>query len=150
MLFTPLSSAGKFFQRAEVQSALAVYIFIVGLVYNLVLRKIWSPEGWQLVADNLLHVVVPVLFVFYWYLFVRGIDLQWKQLLYWVIFPAAYLIYTLIRGAMVNWYPYPFINAGNIGYANVAVNSLGVLVAIFTTGSVVILLDKTVKPAAKS
>lgn len=149
-LFTPLSSAGKFFTRAEVQSAIAVYIFIVGLVYNLVLRNIWSPAGWQLVADNLLHVIVPVLFVWYWYLFVRDNKLQWKHLFYWLIFPAGYLIYTLIRGAFVNWYPYPFIDAGIIGYAKVSVNSLGVLVAILTAGSVIILLDKSAKPAAKS
>lgn len=149
-VFTPISPAGKFFQQAEVESAIAVYIFIVGLVYNLVLRNVWSPAGWQLVADNLLHVVVPVLFVLYWYLFVRGNKLQWKHLLYWLIFPAVYLIYTLIRGAIVNWYPYPFIDTGNIGYAKVAVNSLGVLVAILTAGSVIILLDKSAKPATKS
>lgn len=146
----PQSAAGKFFQRAEVKSAIAVYIFIVGLVYNIVLRKLWSPAGWQLVVDNLLHIAVPVLYVLYWYFFERGKKLKWKHLFYWLIFPAAYLIYTLIRGAMVNWYPYPFVDAGNIGYAKVAVNSLGVLAAILIVGSLILLLNKSSKPLIKS
>src|SRR5690242_8083233 len=50
------SSSPGFFSRINVQSAIALYIFIVALVYNLVLRSQWNPKGWQLIADNLLHV----------------------------------------------------------------------------------------------
>src|SRR5690554_4316116 len=43
-------------------TAITVYISIVGLVYQVLLRHIWSPTGLQTV-DELLHSVVPVLVV---------------------------------------------------------------------------------------
>lgn len=132
------SAVGRFFSRVPVQSAIAVYIFIVGLVYNLVLRNIWAPTGWQLAADNLLHVAVPLLFLLYWFLFTPTRTLQWKQLFPWLIFPAIYLLYSLVRGAGTGWYPYPFLNAGELGYKKVAVNSLAVLIAFVVVGAGII------------
>lgn len=141
-LLTPLSVTGKFFSKPGVQSAISVYIFIVGLVYNLILRKLWSPTGWQLVADNLLHTAVPLLYILYWYFFTPRLQLQWKQLFSWLIFPACYLGYTLIRGEIAGWYPYPFLDAGKLGYGHVAINSMGVLVIILLTGSAAIAVNR--------
>ena len=141
----PRSKPGQFFSSTSVSTAIAVYIFIVGLVYNLVLRGIWSPTGWQLVADNLLHVAVPLLYILYWYFFSNPEKLPWKSLLSWLVFPAFYLTYTLIRGALVNWYPYPFVDAGNLGYVKVALNSLAVLAAILITGSVLLTINNRIK-----
>ena len=141
----PNSKQGQFFSSTTVSTAIAVYIFIVGLVYNLVLRGIWSPTGWQLVADNLLHVAVPLLYILYWYFFQDPEKLPWKALLSWLIFPALYLTYTLIRGAMVNWYPYPFVDAGKLSYGQVALNSLAVLAAILITGSVLLSINNRLK-----
>lgn len=134
VLITPLSKAGSFFSKAGVQSGIAVYIFIVGLVYNLVLRSIWNPKGWQLVADNLLHVSVPLLYIIYWFFYTPKKVLHWKAILPWLLFPALYLAWSLLRGPVADWYPYPFIHAGNLGYVKVAINSLFVLIAILLTG----------------
>lgn len=144
-LFIPKHTAGQFFSHRSVSTSIAVYIFIVGLVYNLVLRNIWTPTGWQLVADNLLHVAVPLLYLLYWYFFTQRESLPWKSLLAWLIFPALYLAYTLIRGSMVNWYPYPFVDAGKLGYVKVALNSLAVLAAILITGSVLLIINNRSK-----
>jgi hypothetical protein len=144
-LLFPSSTWGIFFSRISVQSAITVYIFIVGLVYNLVLRKIWSPAGWQLVADNLLHVVVPLLYVLYWIIFTPRKKLEWALILPWLIFPAFYLLYSLIRGAITNWYPYPFIDAGKLGYGKVAVNALFVLIAFVIVGWGLIAINRSGK-----
>ena len=141
-LIMPRSAMGRFFSNYKTQSALTLYIFIVGLVYNLVLRGIWEPEGWQLLADNLLHVVVPLIFLAYWLIFIPRKMLQWSDLFPWLIFPLLYLIYSLIRGAMTGWYPYPFLHAGNHGYGNVALNSFFVLIALLVTGLGIIALNR--------
>lgn len=138
VLAGPVNMVFRFISSISAQSAVAVYIFIVGLVYNLVLRQIWSPAGWQLVADNLLHVAVPVLFLVYWFMFIPLKTLEWKQLLPWLIFPAIYLAYSLIRGEVTGWYPYPFVNAAAHGYQKVAINSLAVLAAFVVTGAGII------------
>lgn len=134
-LLSPSSAAGKFFLKVTVQSAIAVYIFIVGLVYNLVLRNVWEPKGWQLVADNLLHVIVPLLYVLYWFIFIRRRQLKWRDMYPWLLFPALYLAYSLIRGPIANWYPYPFVDVAKFGYGKVAINSLCVLAAILLVSS---------------
>jgi len=56
----PHAAPGIFFSKLSVQTAIALYIFIVELVYNLVLRRLHDWQGLQWVVDNLLHVIVPV------------------------------------------------------------------------------------------
>ncbi|MEQ1675393.1 MAG: Pr6Pr family membrane protein [Chitinophagaceae bacterium] len=141
-LLLPRSALGSFFSAPIVTSAIALYIFIVGLVYNLVLRNIWEPTGWQLVADNLLHVIVPLLYVLYWIFFTPKQTLHWKNILPWLIFPALYLGYSLIRGTVDNWYPYPFVDVSKLGYAKVAVNSLLVLAAIISVGAGMVAINR--------
>lgn len=147
-LFSPSSFLGAFFSKISVQSAIAVYIFIVGLVYNLVLRNVWEPKGWQLVADNLLHVIVPLFYVLFWALFTPKNKLQWAHIIPWLIFPALYLAYSLIRGLVANWYPYPFLHAGELGYGKVAINSLLVLVAFIIVGLGMIAVNRQGKEDA--
>lgn len=142
IILSPGSTPGRFFSRVSTRTAIAVYIFIVGLVYNLVLRNIWSPTGWQLVADNLLHVVVPLLYVLLWAVITTKQTLQWKDIYPWLIFPALYLAYSLIRGPIANWYPYPFLDAGKSGYGKVAINSLFVLIAIIVVGLGLIAINR--------
>lgn len=144
------SAIARFFSRILVQAAVAVYIFIVGLVYNLVLRNIWNPTGWQLVADNLLHVVVPVGYVVYWFLFTPHRQLEWKNIFPWLLFPGLYLVYSLMRGAVTGWYPYPFLNADQFGYSKVAFNAAMVLIAFIVTGLGVIAIDRNAGSGRKS
>jgi hypothetical protein len=126
----PDTSLGKFFSKTSVQSAIALYIFIVGLVYNTALRGLVPLIGWSVLVDNMLHVVIPLLYILYWFLYRTRGKLTWKDGLYWTLFPFAYLFYTLIRGAMVDWYPYPFLNVLNHGYGQVFVN-IGIVISIF-------------------
>jgi hypothetical protein len=144
-LFLSKTSPGKYFSSVKVQSAIALYIFIVGLVYNLILRGIWSPTGWQLVVDNLLHVAVPILYVVYWLIYVPKGILNWADGLIWAYFPLVYLIYSLIRGHFVGWYPYPFLDVNKIGYQKVLTNSGLMVIAFFAVGLILIAFNKLAK-----
>lgn len=131
LLLTPRSRTGHFFLRPATLTAIAVYITIVGgLVYNLILRQIWAPHGLQKVVDELLHTVIPVLFVFFWATWAPKKALQWKNIGGWLIFPACYVIIVLIRGALSGHYPYPFLDVKQLGYGQTLLNS-GLLVLVF-------------------
>ncbi len=135
----------NFFSRLKTITAIAVYITVVGLVYNLVLRFLWQPQGLQLIVDELLHTVVPVLFILFWLLFVPKAGLKAKDILPWLLYPFVYVIYILIRGAMTGEYPYPFIDVVQLGYSKVFLNS-GMLVIVFLVFSwVYVGLDRFVK-----
>jgi hypothetical protein len=144
-VLSPVSAAGKFFSSVSVQTAIAVYIFIVGLVYNLVLRGIWEPTGLQLVVDNLLHVIVPILYVVYWFLFVPRGQLQWKNGVYWIFFPCVYLVYSLVRGPIANWFPYPFLNTVTLGYTKVFLNIAIMLLVFLVIGLLFIKINRSTK-----
>ncbi len=117
------SGRKNFFTKPKVLTAVTVYITIVGLVYNIILRFLWKPEGTQLIADELLHSVNPVVFVLFWLIFVPKKALQWKDAFPWLIYPFFYCVYILIRGALSGLYPYPFIDVTKIGYNNALINT---------------------------
>jgi hypothetical protein len=123
LLFKPKSPLGEFFSKPATATAITVYITVVGLVYNLILRQLWSPQGWQKVVDELLHSVIPVLFIIYWLLYISKSTLKWKNAFPWLIYPFIYSVYILIRGTWSGLYPYPFIDAKNLGYQKVLLNS---------------------------
>ncbi|UOQ64580.1 Pr6Pr family membrane protein [Hymenobacter volaticus] len=126
------SSTGltRFASRPEVGTAVTVYILVVGVVYQTVLRGLVPLDEWGRVADNIIHGLVPLYMLCYWLWFVSTKPVRLQTLPYWLIYPAAYLAYTLLHGSMANFYPYPFVNVGALGYRQVLVNSLLVLLVI--------------------
>ena len=133
-VLSPQSKTGKFFSSLSVQSAIAIYIFIVCLVYNFILRGLFVLTGWHWFVDNMLHVVIPVLYILYWLFYKMSGTLQWRDGIYWTLYPLAYLVYSLVRGSLVQWYPYPFLHAGNLGYSTVMMNILLVIVVFLVAG----------------
>lgn len=105
------------------QIAIAVYISVVGLAYNTVLRFLSEPTGWQKLADEMLHTIVPILYLVYCWNFIRY-KFAWRAIIPWMYFPVLYLIYILLRGHFSGFYPYPFLSVPELGYARVAVNCL--------------------------
>jgi hypothetical protein len=135
----------QFFSKPGVSTAVTVYILIVGLVYNLVLRSLWNPQGWQLLADNLLHTVTPLLTVLYWIAYTSAKEIKWKETALWLFYPLIYLIYVLFRGAFSDFYPYFFIDAGKLGYTKAFTNAVYVTLAFLVVSLLLIWLGKKKK-----
>ena len=118
------------------------YMTVTGIVYNLLLRGITvtgAGEGasW---TNEVLHVVGPLFIIVDW-LFAPGRKrMEWAAIRAVLIFPLAWVAYTLIRGPFVydqvkgvqGWYPYPFLNPALSaeGYFSVAFYVL-LIAAIF-------------------
>ncbi|MES2852651.1 MAG: Pr6Pr family membrane protein [Bacteroidota bacterium] len=141
----PKSKWGLFFSKPKNTTAITLYITIVGLVYNAILRFLWAPTGSQKVVDELLHLVIPILVLLYWILFVPKKTLEFNDIFPWLIFPAVYLVYTLIRGAFFSFYPYPFIDVILLGYDKVLLNSFFMLLAFVFFGILFIGIGKIKK-----
>jgi hypothetical protein len=145
LCFTALAMpAGKFsfFKKPSTLAASAAYITVVGVVYNLILRYQWNPQGINKVVDQLLHTIIPLGFVLFWLFGVAKDKLEWKLIGQWLLYPAIYLVYTVIRGYFSDYYPYPFINAVELGYATAFLNAFYVLVAFVVFFSIVIGIGK--------
>jgi len=133
-----------FFSKPVVISAVTVYILIVCLVYQVVLRPLWHPEGLQKIVDELLHSVNPVFFLLCWLFFVPKHALQWKNIFSWMIFPLCYLGVILFQGSVSNYYPYPFVDVVKLGYQKVFLNCGMVLLVFLVFSFIVIGIGKAV------
>lgn len=118
----PKTRIGKFFSKPSVKTAITVYILVVALIYNTVLRFLWELQGWSIVLNELLHVVVPFMFLLYWIYFVPKSQLKWKHIWGWLIFPLTYITFVLTRGSQADFYPYPFLNVTKLGLEKVLIN----------------------------
>lgn len=136
------SALPRFLQRPGVQTAAAMSIVIVSAVYNLMLRGLWTPSGWVLVADVIVHDIMPPLYLLYWWLAVPKGDLRWSQVIAWQSYPAGYFTYVLLRGAVNGWYPYPFLDVKTLGYMQVVIDALGVLVAFIAVALLLVALGR--------
>lgn len=133
-----------FFLNNKTQTAITLYIVIVGLVYNLILRFLWAPAGLQKIADEILHSVIPLLVLLFWFLFTYKKNLVFRDILPWLLYPFLYLVYILIRGHFYNFYPYPFIDVNQLGYKTVLMNSFFMVLAFLIIGILLIGISKIV------
>jgi hypothetical protein len=136
---------GRFFSKASTITAIAVYITIVGIVYNVILRSIWDPQGMQKIVDELLHSVIPALFIVFWLLYVPIEQLKWKNAFSWLVYPIIYMIYALIHGNSAKWYPYPFVDVNELGFKKALLNAGGILLVIFLLSLALIGTGKLMK-----
>ncbi|MDB6084297.1 MAG: hypothetical protein JWN43_2178 [Gammaproteobacteria bacterium] len=144
-----ISSAGRLLagtpatrSREAVRAASVMYMAVVGIVFGLLLRDVdlGSLLPW---VNIVLHALMPSAVVMDWLLFPPRASLGIRDLLTWLIAPALYLMYVLIRGSEVGWYPYPFLNPGTAGgYAAVAAYSLGIALTFLLVGWMVVAIGK--------
>lgn len=109
-------------------------IVVVGLGYHLLLRHVWEPQGWQEVADLALHYAVPLAALAWWLALPPRTPIATSAPLRWLLWPVAYGIYALVRGAVVGSYPYYFIDVGALGLPPVLLNLAGLLVVFVLIG----------------
>jgi len=136
------SAARRWFLQPWVSSGIAVSIAVVGLAYSILLRHLWHPQGWQFIADELLHDVMPLLFLAYWWLCVPKGTLRMKHLPLWLIYPLVYFAYALLRGHLLGAYAYPFIDVALLGYPQVFINAGGILLGFVLIALLVIGIDR--------
>ncbi len=72
-----------------------------------------------------------------------------KDTFSWLAYPIIYLVWTFIHGAYSGFYPYPFLNNGELGIARVLLNEAGLLIVFLILGFVLVtggrLLDKQLR-----
>lgn len=116
-------------------------ILFVCIVYNLLLAARWDPQGWQKVADVVVHNVVPIIFAVFWLLRPHG-SLTWRDATFAALWPLGYAIYGLSRGALDNFYPYFFMDPTALSYPQIALNLVGLVVAFLLGASVLLLISR--------
>jgi len=108
----------KFLTKPQIQGALSLYILVVGAVYCGILfpitRDYYSAAAWWGNAVNIWHhIIVPTGMVVLWCIMPHKGRLKRRTMWFWMIYPMSYLLFSEIRGLIVGWYPYPFLDPGS-------------------------------------
>jgi hypothetical protein len=138
----------NFFYWPSTLTAITIYIMVVGLVYQFVLRHIWQPQGMQMVVDELLHTFVPSFVFVYWIFDKRKSEVSYRSLPAWLIYPFCYLVFILVRGYASGFYPYPFVHVAELGIEKVLMNSFLLLLVFAGLSIVFIFIARAMKSAS--
>lgn len=138
----PNSRLGRWSASEGVRAAVAMYIAVVGLTYYFLLAGVWDPQGWSLVANNLLHYVMPIAFVVDWLAFTPKGRLRWVDSLKWLVAVLIYGGWTLAHGKLSGWWPYWFVDVDKLGLSKTLAYFSGLLIFFLIVGLIVVAIDR--------
>ncbi len=125
----------------------ASYAIIVGVVYNALLRGTVVLPGdpdygydWPVAPNEILHVWGPLFIFLDFVLTITVTKLKFKQIFWVLLYPLAWLAFTVIRGLITGWWPYNFLNP-NLGGGATGVGIFVVEIMAFLLTSAVISLS---------
>lgn len=119
-----------------------VGILITGIVHWFLLRPLLDLAGWSYATDKALHIVVPLMALLGWLAFGPRPRITGRVVLLALVWPVAWLVYTVIMGASTGWYPYPFVDVGRLGAGPVAASCAAIAVAFFVISGLGWLADR--------
>lgn len=134
-------------------------ILLTFLVYNLLLLpQMFAMEtgyNFRSINDVLVHQVTPILALADYFLFDKKGDITWRDPLYWMCFPIAYVIYAFIYGALGGTFgagsrvPYFFMDTAKFGVFGVALWCLGITAAFLAIAYAATCFDRVMGRRAK-
>lgn len=133
---------GTIWRIIRLDSLLA--IMITGIVYATLLAPLAQDQGSgaPAVANALLHYICPWLTLIIWLLVGPRPRISWATVAAAFIWPAAWIAYTLVHGAISSWYPYPFLDVGQVGYPTAVRNIIAILVGAGVIAVIFRFLDR--------
>lgn len=109
------------------RGAATIYMTVTGITYSLLLRNVEVDTAVPWV-NLVLHYIIPIVMIVDWLIDLPPFRIGVGSAMIWLVFPVAYLAYSLIRGPFVDWYPYPFLDPRPEGYVPVVVTSIGIAI----------------------
>lgn len=127
--------------------AAVVCILITGVVFNLLLRSGPMDTSLEVVSDTIQHIITPVLTPLVWLLLDPRGNVTWKRIALSAIIPLGWLAFTLVRGPVIDWYPYTILDVPHLGYDGVAVYMVAILAFYLVVATLMWLVDRAAQPA---
>lgn len=116
------------------RAMVTTYILVSGVVYGII---VWQSSAANYSIDvpwssQLLHFVIPACALIDWIVDPYKARLPWNYLGWAIVFPVFWLVFTLIRGPIVLWYPYFFLDARQVSGPGETVFYCVIIVGIIT------------------
>ena len=130
--------------------SVSTYAIVVAVVYNALLRGTKVLPGdpdygydWPVAPNEILHVWAPILIVLDFALTITVTKIKFKQIFWTLLFPLAWLIFTILRGLNTDWWAYWFLNPNEDGGVNgVIMFILAIVIFMLVSATISLSLNK--------
>ena len=139
-----LTAQPAFFRRPSVRAGIAVAIAVVAIVYWFLLRGLHDLGGLRQVCNVLLHYVAPPVYLAWWLIACADGSTRWRDVLWWLVYPFAYLAYTLARAPLAGEVPYPFLDFAANGARAVVVSGVTIAGLFAVLGVIAVAADHAI------
>lgn len=144
VMFLILFIVGPKYKAAWIDSlrgAVTGYLLVLGAIYFVLLRNLPDDPTAPTIplVNHTLHYLMQGIAFFDWIAFPPKNRLAISNFVKWLLFPLAFVAYTLVRGRIVIWYPYPFLDPVN-GYLPMVPTLATMVVAGLVLSVLIILL----------
>jgi len=85
-----------------------------------------------------IHTYAPILIAVDYLLSIKGHKPRWRRAWWVVAYPLGWLGFSLIRGVLDGWWPYWFINPGEVGVIGMLSYVLAIAAAFICLGFIVL------------
>jgi hypothetical protein len=95
--------------------SMAVALIVVGVVYHALLADVANDVrdgdyAWPVLPNQIIHTFAPILAAIEYLISIKAYRIRLRAFLLVAVFPLTWLVLSIIRGTMTNWWPYWFIN----------------------------------------
>ena len=99
-----------------------VCIIVAGSVYWLLLASEDDLTGIDVFTNFAVHTTVPLMYTLGWVFFLDHGKTTLRTIKFSILFPVGWAVFAMVRGALVDWYPYPFMDVRDLGYLTALIN----------------------------
>lgn len=125
----------------DARGAVAFYLVMTGIIYALLVAPLDELTRWDIGWTGIvLHRLAPVAALLDWLLTPQGRPPRARRILWWLLYPVVFLVFTWVRGGITGWYPYEFLDPTASSWTQVLLTTVVVLVAFVSIAVVMHLI----------
>ncbi|SDZ11273.1 Pr6Pr family membrane protein [Herbiconiux ginsengi] len=118
---------------ASVRAIVTTYVVVSGIVFGLIVSQAGSHHyridvPW---SSQILHFWIPAFVVLDWFIGVGRVRIPWRTAAIVLVFPVVWGVFTLIRGSIVRWYPYFFLDPDQVSGPGEFALYCGIAIGLF-------------------
>ena len=131
---------GKVFRVLRLDTILM--ISVTGIIYQGLLAASAKNVGLEIVTNFFLHQLTPIVVVVVWLLVGPRRQFKWVDIPLALILPIVWAIFALVRGAVINAYPYGFLNVDKHGLGTVIITVIAIAIFGVLISAIYLGLDR--------
>lgn len=128
--------------RDIVQLSALVCICVTGIIYHLLLAGEIDVTGLAVVTDFVFHTLIPLAYVAIWFFILPHGRATSPVFVRALLIPIGWAAYALVRGAIIHYYPYPFMDVNYLGYVTALLNMAVITIFFLILFAFAYFLDK--------